>query len=84
MSAMATQPRTGRKEPLFSLVLSFLIPGLGQLYNGDNDKGLKLILCAVAAYLLTAICIGIFIYPVIWVYAMYDAYTSAEKINRCV
>jgi len=70
------------KEPVLALILSFFIPGMGQLYLGNNDRGLKLIICAVIAWILTAVCIGLFIYLGIWIYGMYDAYTSAEKINR--
>jgi len=40
---------TERKSPRFALLLSHLIPGLGQVYNGENTKGLIL---AVACFLL--------------------------------
>jgi hypothetical protein len=55
---------------------------MGQLYLGNNDRGFKLLLSAVVAWVLTAVCIGLFIYLGIWLYGMYDAYTSAEKINH--
>jgi TM2 domain-containing membrane protein YozV len=80
-SAMASAPAC-KKEPLFSLVLSFLLPGLGQIYNGQTNRGLIFIICTIASWLLTAACIGIFIFLGIWVYAMYDAYTVAQQINR--
>jgi TM2 domain-containing membrane protein YozV len=70
------------KEPVLALILSFFIPGMGQLYLGNNDRGFKLIIGAIIAWVLTAVCIGLFIYFGIWIYGMYDAYTSAEKINR--
>lgn len=79
---LASQTRAGRKDPLFALILSFFLPGLGQIYNGDSDNGLILIIATVAAWLLTSVCVGFFIFIGIWAYAMYDAYTTAEKINR--
>lgn len=42
----ATQPR--ERSRLLSAVLSIVIPGLGQLYNGEAVKAL---LCAVGSYL---------------------------------
>ena len=70
------------KEPILALLLSFFIPGMGQLYLGNNDRGFKLIICAIVAWVLTAVCIGLFIYLGIWLFGMYDAYTLAERINR--
>lgn len=65
-----------RKEPLLSLILSFIIPGLGQIYNGQVKKGLVLL---VGYILLCWTCIAPL---VIWLYCMYDGYTVAGSINR--
>lgn len=80
--SLASRGQSCRKEPLLALIFSFLLPGLGQIYNGDTNNGIILIVGAVASWLMTSVCIGFFIFLVIWVYAMYDAYTRAEKINR--
>ncbi len=53
--AAAAAAAPARKEPLFSIILSFLFPGLGQIYNGQMKKGIILIV----AYL--ALWIGVFI-----------------------
>jgi TM2 domain-containing membrane protein YozV len=79
---MAAQGQAGRKEPLLALILSFLLPGLGQIYNGDTNNGIVLIIATVVSWLLTSVCIGLFVFIAIWAYAMYDAYTTAEKINQ--
>jgi TM2 domain-containing membrane protein YozV len=71
-----------RKEPVFGLILSFFIPGLGQVYNGDLGKGLVLFIAAVISVCLMFLCIGFVTYIVIWLYSMFDAYNYAEKINR--
>ena len=79
---MAGQNKPQRKEPILSLILSFFIPGLGQIYNGDTNLGIILIIATVASWLLTLACVGFFIFIAIWAFAMYEAYTTAEKINR--
>lgn len=71
-----------RKEPLLSLILSFLIPGLGQIYNGQATKGFLLIIAAIVSVVLAYVCIGFLTYLIVWFYAMYDAYVIAERINR--
>lgn len=79
---VAAATAVNKKEPLFALVLSFFIPGLGQLYNGDARKGIILFVGAVVSALLMWVCLGFLTYLIIWLYGMYDAYVYAEKINR--
>ncbi len=79
---IASQKQPNRKEPLLALILSFFVPGLGQIYNGNANTGIILIIATVISWLLTSLCVGFFIFIALWIYAMYDAYTSAEKINR--
>ncbi|WNY24689.1 zinc ribbon domain-containing protein [Methanolapillus millepedarum] len=66
-----------QKTPVLSLILSFLWPGLGQVYNGQLSRGFGI---------LIGYWIGIFIFIipgiVVWIFGMYDAYTQAEKINK--
>jgi TM2 domain-containing membrane protein YozV len=63
-------------SPLFALVLSFVIPGLGQFYNGQFLKAVGLFALAVIAGLIGIITLGI-PYLLVWLYGMYDAYTTA-------
>ena len=63
-----------RKEPGIALLLSFLLPGLGQFYNGDVGKGIAFML---GFFVLVWIGIGI----VFWIWGMIDAYQSATNIN---
>jgi TM2 domain-containing membrane protein YozV len=69
------------KSPGLAAVLSFLVPGLGQIYDGAIAKGLFLVFLACVSYLLMAIVIGFFLYLPVWIYAIYDAYRIAERIN---
>lgn len=70
------------KRPKLALFLSFIFPGFGQLYEGQYIKALSLIVASVISSLLMIIYIGIFLYLIVWVYGMYDAYYTAKKINN--
>jgi len=67
-------------NPIIALILSFIIPGLGQLYNRDYIKGIVLIILAILfGYLYANILFYLIIlYIIIWLYGMYDAYTTAK------
>lgn len=68
-----------RKSSGIAVVLSFFIPGLGQIYNGEIGKGILFILLSFILFLLMFLLIGIPLYLIFWVYNMYDAYKTAEK-----
>lgn len=73
--------RYDQKHPGIAAVLSFFITGLGQIYNGEIGKG---ILCAIAYFIcwgLTAILIGWLLLLPLWVWGIFDAYRTAERIN---
>ena len=63
-------------------VLSFFICGLGQIYNGQILKGLIMMGCYFIAWLLVYILIGFIIVPILWIWGMYDAYQTAERMNK--
>lgn len=69
------------KSPGLAAVLSFFWPGLGQIYNGQISKGLLFVVLAVVFGWLMMVVIGFLLYPVLWVYGIYDAYRTAERIN---
>lgn len=77
------QPRvTGPlKNPGIAAVLSFLFTGLGQIYNGQMRKGLAFIVIGFVCLFLVVLLIGFLLYPLFWIYNIYDAYTSAKGIN---
>ncbi|WP_424359617.1 hypothetical protein [Methanocella sp. MCL-LM] len=95
-----TAAKPAQKESLIAAILSLIVPGLGQVYNGHIKKGIVL---AVIFYgMLVAILAGIVVLTIstalgaiccapallfpalVLLYAVYDAYESAEKINRGV
>lgn len=70
------------KSAGLAAVLSALVNGLGQIYNGQILKGIVIIVVQIINGALTAILIGWLLLPIVWVWAVYDAYRVAEKINR--
>jgi TM2 domain-containing membrane protein YozV len=70
------------KNPGLAAVLSFFYMGLGQIYNGQIGKGIAFIVAYTISIVLIFIIIGIITTPILFIYGMYDAYKSAEKINR--
>lgn len=73
---------TEEKSPILALILSVFFPGIGQFYNGQPKKGILLIIAAIISVALFIIMIGAVLYLIVWVYALYDAYTSAVSINN--
>ncbi len=75
------QPPPMYKNPGLAAVLSFFYMGLGQIYNGQIAKGIFFILAYTLSWILMIVLIGFLTTPVLFIYGMYDAYKSAEKIN---
>jgi TM2 domain-containing membrane protein YozV len=73
-----------KKNPGAAAVLSFCIPGLGQIYNGELGKGITVVAMSVIGWMLTCIFIGFIILIPLWVWSIYDAYSTAEQINTAV
>jgi TM2 domain-containing membrane protein YozV len=69
------------KNPGIAAVLSFFITGLGQIYNGQIAKGIICVVIWLSCLALTSIIIGWFILPLFWIWGIYDAYRTAERLN---
>ena len=63
------------KKPVFAFILSLLIVGLGQVYNGDYKKGIFMFLCALFFSFLS---IG-FVWFLFAIWSAIDAYKVAKK-----
>jgi len=65
------------KSPFLATLCSFFIPGLGQVYDGETARG-------VAIFIGTLIGLFIFLIPglIVWIFGMYNAYTTAKKMNN--
>jgi len=69
------------KNPGIAAVLSVLYVGLGQIYNGEVGKGIGFIIIGIILIVSMFILIGFILYPIFWIFNVYDAYTTAKKIN---
>lgn len=73
------QPAAAKTEKNagIAVILSILFPGSGQVYNGETGKGIGLLIGSLIGYL-------IFVVPglIVWLYGIYDAYTTAQKMIK--
>ncbi len=67
-----------RTHPGLAAVFSFIIPGLGQVYNGNFAKAFWVIIACLVGAVLSHAFIGIFILIPAWAYGIFDAYESAD------
>lgn len=70
------------KNPGLALMLSFIVPGFGQLYNNQIQKGIGFIVVWFISILLLVFIVGVFMLLIIWIYAMYDAYNTSKDLNK--
>jgi TM2 domain-containing membrane protein YozV len=63
-----------RKSPALSVLLSFLLTGAGQFYNGQAGKGLLMLGSCIILW-------GFFLGWVVSLWSIYDAYNTSKKIN---
>lgn len=59
-----------------ALVLSFVIPGLGQIYQGRTKVGVLFIVAMLISGALTFLLIGFVLIPIVWILNMYDVYAE--------
>jgi TM2 domain-containing membrane protein YozV len=69
-------------NPILALIISFFLPGIGTVYAGNIMKGIIIFIVAVIlGALATIFLLGIIayiLYIIVWLYGMYDAYTTAS------
>jgi TM2 domain-containing membrane protein YozV len=70
------------RSPLIAAVLSLIVAGLGQIYNGQIGKGTIFIVIQLINGALTAVLIGWLLLPLVGLWAMIDAYTTAKRNNE--
>jgi TM2 domain-containing membrane protein YozV len=85
--------RSGDKDPGIAAIASLIVPGAGQLYNGQFVRGaaafvgvgvadVALVLIALVFSLILVGPLFLLLIPVVHVLVAYDAYDQAQKINR--
>ena len=65
------------KDTTLAAILSFLMPGLGQIYAGQLGRGILIFILTFLGYLCFVIP-GLFI----WIWNIFDARNQVEKLNK--
>jgi TM2 domain-containing membrane protein YozV len=75
-STTQIRPSDPPKNPFLAALLSLiLLGGVGQIYLGQQKKG---IIILITAFLLDFVCFGVFIH----ILGALDAYTLADKLQK--
>lgn len=69
------------KNPALGVILSFFIPGLGSMVNGDAPRGAIILVVYIVGWFLAFFLIGIPILFGAWVWGLVDGYLSAQRWN---
>ena len=70
------------KNLYIALILTFFISGLGSIYAGKVDKGLKLLALRIIFAALGVFLNVFFVFSfVVWAYSFYAAYKDIEEVN---
>jgi len=69
------------KNPAVSLLVSFFIPGVGSMMNGDTNTGILILVLYVVSVVLSFFVIGLPFLIGLWIWGMIDAYQGAQRWN---
>jgi len=69
------------KNPAVSLIVSFFIPGVGSMINGDVGTGIAILVLYIVGWVLAIGLIGIPLAIGAWIWGMVDAYRGAQRWN---
>jgi TM2 domain-containing membrane protein YozV len=70
------------RSPILAAILSLILSGLGQIYNGQVAKGVVFIVVQLVNTALTAVLIGWVLMPIVGLWAAIDAYLVAKRNNE--
>ena len=70
------------KSVFLAALLSFLFPGLGQIYNGQTHKAITFIIAYIVSGILIIILVGFVLMLLVWIWSLVDVIKSTEAINR--
>jgi TM2 domain-containing membrane protein YozV len=69
------------KNPAVSLLISFFIPGVGSMVNGDVGTGVAILVLYIVGIFLVIFLIGIPLLIAAWIWGLIDAYQGAQRWN---
>lgn len=70
------------RSPILAAILSLIVAGLGQIYNGQVGKGVVFIVLQIINGALTTVLIGWLLMPIVGLWAVIDAYLVARNTNE--
>jgi TM2 domain-containing membrane protein YozV len=70
------------RNPILTAILSLIVAGLGQIYNGQVGKGVIFMIIQLINGALTVVLIGWILLPIVGLLAMIDAYMTAKRNNE--
>lgn len=70
------------RNPILAAVLSLIVAGLGQIYNGQVLKGVLFIIFQIINGALTLVLIGWILMPIVGLWSVIDAYLTAKRGNE--
>ncbi len=70
------------RNPIIAAVLSLIVAGLGQIYNGQILKGVLFIVAQIINGALLYVVIGFITMPLVGLWAVIDAYLVAKRNNE--
>ncbi len=70
------------RNPIIAAVLSLIVAGLGQIYNGQITKGVLFIIAQIINGALLYVAIGFVTMPLVGLWAVIDAYLVAKRNNE--
>jgi TM2 domain-containing membrane protein YozV len=73
-AALLLSGPTAQKSPGVALLLSLLICGVGQMYNGQIAKGILMLIGCILAW-------SFYLGWIVWLWGMVDAYSTAKDMN---
>ncbi|MEZ5334425.1 MAG: hypothetical protein R2741_03870 [Methanolobus sp.] len=69
-------------KPWRAALYSFVFPGLGQMYNGEQGRGSYFFVIAFMLIIASHLIIPILALAGFWIYNVYQAYTYARKYMK--
>ena len=70
------------KNPAISLIVSFFLPGVGSMINGNTNRGILILVLYVVGVLSAVLLIGVPLAIGAWIWGLVDAYQGAQAWNR--
>lgn len=70
------------KSPVLAAFLSFILPGLGQIYNGDATVALCFLVAYIFLWLVVGSGFSYFIQLIVIVPAVVEAFMKSRKLNK--